>query len=489
MFSATPTDIQDALIQNRLQRCAQALRQASFSTREDWQAEILTQCNTVFGSAGSMTPLQLPAAATPAVIGDITGNLSLLNQDATDVAAELLSAENVAGVNYNMAASSQNAIRQKIRERIYGPTPTVWREPFLHARNLASYTATLDFDAGSAFLPLTSETFYSPSIALGLSTLGSSTSDLANLTDGNIETVYTFNGSRLELVLSFPSTVIVNRVQFQLDTYDGMEIVSWTSSPDGTLSDDLLAQLGGNQLLSSLTGKDSGDCIFDMPPNSVQSMRIVIEDRSGLQRIGLRGLLVSGRQYSSSASLTSVPILRPSGTLVLSTQESSLDPYTRITHQISLDGISYQSLLPGVPIALAVPFWYRALLSRNDSLFASTLTSASALNLTLSANYQIVSLSSQPCGSGLVQNTLVFSNVTGPISLLDTPLGNSLVVQSGSRILQGPDYAFTDNVLSFPATQASLIVRYQVSGSGTGPTASRRTYYSPLLTDVRFEAA
>jgi len=64
-----------------------------------------------------------------------------------------------------------------------------------------------------------------------------------------------------------PSPTIVNRLQIALDTYAGLEITNLTSSPDGLVFNDVLADLDVPMIiLDATSGKCSGDVIIDFPP-------------------------------------------------------------------------------------------------------------------------------------------------------------------------------------------------------------------------------
>jgi hypothetical protein len=118
-------------------------------------------------------------------------------------------------------------------------------------------------------LPLVSETFVKPdSIDFGVScvgALGDGTTDL--LLDGLTETSMTWNGSKLELVFNFNTIQILNRFRIDLAGYQGLVIEEFSSSPDGVIREDLLADLQpSSQSLDGSSGKFSGDWIADFDP-------------------------------------------------------------------------------------------------------------------------------------------------------------------------------------------------------------------------------
>jgi hypothetical protein len=118
MFNSLLLDSNDSVIADRLSRLQDSLRSLTLSTREDYQAAVYSLVNTVLNLGDNMQTL-IQVRSKPAIVGDLTQNLTLLNQDSNDIAAEILRIENSAGDLYNLAAASQNALRQLIRQSIY----------------------------------------------------------------------------------------------------------------------------------------------------------------------------------------------------------------------------------------------------------------------------------------------------------------------------------------------------------------------------------
>src|ERR1035441_1873005 len=231
-------------------------------------------------------------APRPAIVGDLTQNLTLLNQDAGDIAAEMLRVEDNAAALYNLAATSQNSLRQLIRTAIYASNPKLFVEAFIDDSALAaSYTTTLDYNAGLATLPLGVETQVTPTIAIGLGSVGTAGTPVSNLSAGTVGSSLQWNGTVLELVLSFSGPTIINRLALALDEYEGLEITELTSSPDGLSTDDVLKDLGVSSIIMDATsGKYSGHVVLDFPPRYVTQMKIVIESRAGQATFGIRSL-------------------------------------------------------------------------------------------------------------------------------------------------------------------------------------------------------
>ena len=114
--------------------------------------------NAVINLGSGMQPLNAITAETPAVVGDLCDNLTLLNEDASDTVNVLVATEKMAGQLFNLAAATQNDIRQQIGEQVYACNSRRYCEPFLNQQNLSQSSATLDFDIGSAYLPVSAET-------------------------------------------------------------------------------------------------------------------------------------------------------------------------------------------------------------------------------------------------------------------------------------------------------------------------------------------
>ena len=119
----------------------------------------------------------------PAIVGDLTQNLSLLNQDSNDIAAEILRIEDAQENLYNLAAASQNALRQLIRQSIYISNQQQFIAHFIDDLCSSSwlYRDSRLQRQGSATLPLGKQTTLSPTFAVGVASSGSAVNDISNL--------------------------------------------------------------------------------------------------------------------------------------------------------------------------------------------------------------------------------------------------------------------------------------------------------------------
>lgn len=484
MFSLLSEDPKNALVRDRLMRLLDEIRSLKLSTREEYQAEVFSRVNRVLGLGNSMQALAAITAEGPAVVGDLTLNLLRLNQDATDIAGEILHIEDSAAQLYNLAVASQNSLRQQIRERLYASDSRRFIEAFIYDRNLSDVGATIDFNAGVASLPLVEETELKPDISVGPNSDGNIVVGTDALLDGNIETALVFNGTKLELTLSFSSPEIINRLRLELDDYEGLEVTAFTSSPDGTLVEDVLADMAVPSIaINGTYGKYSGDVILDFPPRHAKRVKLVIEDRVGSARIALRSLSVFRRSYQASGELVSKPISSPSGSCVLSVDDLVEDGLTQVTLQVSDDGVHFSNVVPGV-VTLPSPFWFKALFERSNRAFEQQQV---PLDPAPASVYGLRRSSAVPLGAAVIERTLVLENVNGPVRFRETPLPKSLSVQEGAALLGAGDYAFNEGVLSFPVAKALVTVTYQTSAFGPAALATRKDYYTPLLYQVKFE--
>jgi hypothetical protein len=142
-------------------------------------------------------------------------------------------------------------------------------------------------------------------------------------------------------------------------------------------------------------------------------------------------------------------------------------------------------------VAVSQPFWYRAILNRSDSAFSQQSSPLLPLPSSAAANtpYTINSQTTTTLNNGMVEQTIVLSNVTGPVVFQDAPLTGSLSAQVGSLFLKSTsDFTLTGNTLTFTATQSLVTISYQTSALGASALASLQGYYSPLLYEASFQA-
>jgi hypothetical protein len=484
MFNDLLSDSANVILVSRLNRTLPVITSSNYSTLEDYQTAIYSAVNRILSLQNSMQNLSTIKTQVPAEIGDLTSNFESLNDDANDTVSQLNSIENDAANLFNLGEASQTAIRQLIREQIYAKSLQLYVEDFINNVNIQNSTCTLDYIAGIAVLPLVNETQTSFSISLGTSSVGSTASNLTNLTDGAINTSYVWEGETLELILSFTAGQIVNRLSIDLDTYDGLEITSFTSSPDGLIYNDILASINTDSIsLDVSSGKYSGSVIIDFPPQYVLNVKLIINNVIGLDNISLRNIFLSGRQYSSSGQITSTLINYPIGGITFQTDQLTTD-LTNIIHQYSYDNVHFNIIIPGA-LTINQPFWYKALLSRSKSVTTNSGLIADPANNTY---YTVVNSSTVSLGSSVTERMIVLSNITGPIVLSEIPLLTTLKVQINSAFVSASLYTFTNNTLTFNSNQSNATIIYQTSTLNSQTTANLENYTTPILREVKFKA-
>lgn len=502
MFNPTFDTVQTSqIVLNRLARLQNALRSFKAYTQVDYQAEVYSLVNGVLNLGNNMLPPFSFAAESPALIGDVETNLQNLNNDAQDIAAEVMAIETQLAQFFNLAAGVQNSLRQNVREQVYGSIPSQWIEAFINNSQLQSgYTAFIDFDAGVATNPLTSDVILNPiSIIIGPSsisatpTINASYDPMQLLNPSNqLTNVVTWYGSQLELQLQFDSPTPINRLVIQQDNYAGLEISSLTSSPDGIFFDQIDAELLPSDLtLNGQSGKFSGDAIIDFNPRNISVLKIVFTDLIGLGFIALRGLFTRQRLYAASGLFTSNPINKPVGSVIFMPTQRIYPQLTAITHQLSYDGVHFQVIQPQQEIALvSSPFWYRAQLETIADGFNSSASPLLANNgdPNLSPNYVIGTITTTTLSSGVSQRSLVFPSVFGPIAFNDTPIPGTLAVYYGSILQSSAVYTFTNNILGLlTLPQTNVTVRYQTAALGSSGTGNLQNYFSPYLLEAVFQ--
>src|ERR1035437_4964800 len=490
--SITTTGAQE-LLNARLAQAAASLRGTPVVTREDLLATVYSALNAVLSLGNNVTPLLPVAREGPAIAGDLNGNFQILNQDAQAIIRQLIGTENDAATLFNLFASTQNNLRQTVRQMIYTSGSRRYVEEFISNTKLGANTAVVDFNAGVVMLPLVSEVMVAPdSIDFGVSCVGDptklvGTTDL--LLDGLTETSMTWTGSKLELIFNFNTIQILNRFRIDLAGYQGLVVDEFSSSPDGVIREDLLADLQpSSQSLDGSSGKFSGDWIADFDPRHCKQVRLIITDRVGAS-IALRNIQFSQRKVSSSGQVQSQQITQPLGNVVFGASQHTADQLTAITHQVSTDNIHYQSVAPGQTLALAVPYWYRGILTRLDSNFdqAAAPVDMPGTDPGLNPDYTLQSTATTDLGGGTIERTLDFSAISGPVQLEETPLEGTLVVFNGTVPVSAGLYSVVSNLITFTGAQTGIMIRYQTSAFARAGLPARKNFYSPLLFEVRFE--
>jgi hypothetical protein len=493
MFNTFHPDPENAFMKDRLSRLAEDIRQLRLPTREENQAEVYSRVNAVLALGNGMTPLASITPQSPAIVGDVAENFERLNRDSADIASQILLIEDTTSQLFNLAAASQNSLRQQIREGILRSNSKRFLETFINRQQLDRVDVNVDCNTGVATLPLSSEVSMmdKSTVSIGTNSSGTLATSIDGMTDGKVDTALVWIGTTLELIITFPTPQVLNRLRIDMDDYEGLEISSLTCSSDGAATSDVLADLGLRTIyLNGTQSKYSGDFILDFNPRYVLSMRILIADRVGQSRIALRAMDLLSRKFSSTGSLSTKPILQPSGKVQFTSVQTVPSPYTSVTHQISYNGVVYTGINPGDILTLSqVPFWYRAILDRSQGAFVDNSSPVLSLNSDPLQNvaYTLGSSTSIPLGANLIERQILFTTVNGPIPLRETPLPGTLTIQAGSLLLTAADYAFANGILSFVIPWSNLTVSYQTSALASAALSTLADYYTPFLYQAQFQ--
>ena len=163
--------------------------------------------------------------------------------------------------------------------------------------------------------------------------------------------------------------------------------------------------------------------------------------------------------------------------------QRTADKLTSITHQVSTDNIHYSSVAPDQALTLAVPYWYRAVLTRQDSNFdqAAAPVDMPGTDPSLNPDYSLQNTATTDLGGGIIERTLNFSAISGPVQLEETPLDGTLAVFDGTAPVSPNSYTFIHNCISFTGAQTGIMIRYQTSAFARAGLPARKNFYSPLL--------
>jgi hypothetical protein len=339
----------------------------------------------------------------------------------------MLHTENDGAALYNLFASTQNSARQMIREKLYQPSQRIYNEEFINSQRLdPATTANIDYNAGLATPPLTNSAAVTPDSAnTGVSSIGSSTTDISLLLDGLPTTAFVWTGSQVELIFTFNPPQIINRVTISLPAHQGISLVEFTSTPDGVLKEDLAADLPPENLsIDGSAGKYSGDWIADFDPRSVQQLRIVLADYVGNPSMTIRDVSFFQRTFSNAGLAQTLKIPAPQGTVLFTADQHDSNTLTSISHQISTDGVHYTAIVPGQQLTVGTSgFWYRASLQRLDSNFSQAANPISGQDPSINTSTTISSITTVDMGNGALQRSINLAAAAGTITLGgDVPL-------------------------------------------------------------------
>jgi hypothetical protein len=308
--------------------------------------------------------------------------------------------------------------------------------------------------------------------------LESSTTDINLLLDGLPQTAFIWTGSQVELVFTFNTPQIINRVTISLPAHQGISLVEFTSTPDGVLKEDLAADLPEENLsIDGSAGKYSGDWIADFDPRSVQQLRIVLADFVGNPSMTIRDVSFYQRTFSNSGMAQSLKIAAPQGTVLFTADQHYAANLTSISHQMSVDGVHYTGIVPA-----SRSMWEPAASGIAPACNAWTGTSARrparwtmpGQDPSINSGTTIANITTVDMGNGVLQRSINLTAASGTITLNETPLGGTLVVYQGTVVCR-------HRGIRFPATRSLFPRRFRGSRCPTRlrPTrpADRRNLY------------
>ena len=200
---------------------------------------------------------------------------------------------------------------------------------------------------------------------------------------------------------------------------------------------------------------------------------MIIADRVGAS-IALRNIQFSQRTVSASGQVQSQQITQPLGNVMFRAAQHTADQLTAIAHQVSTDNVHYQSVMPDQVLALAVP--YRGILTRLDSNFeqAAAPVDMPGDDPGLNPNFSLTNTATTDLGGGIIERTLNFDSISGPVQLEETPLEGTLVVFDGTVPMAASLYSVVSNKITFTGAQTGIIIRYQTSAFARAGLPARK---------------
>lgn len=491
MYNPDFTDPQANLLTNRLARVIDTIRNLTAATKEEYQAEIYTQINKIVANGYNAAKVPYIAGQTPAKIDDFDDAITVLDEDASDIISEVLDVENSAATYYNLSAAANNELRQNIRSGINASTQNRFIETFINQSQISSTDGTVDFSSGSYSPNVTSTVVLSPVISIGSKAVGSGDLTTLNSTD---QTVYfSWIGSVLELIFTFSKPTAINRLVLNQYDYKDLSITSLTSTPDGSVVQDLLEELNVSYISCGVTANKSlGDTTVDFNPKSCLALRILIKDNSGSGVINLNSITLNQQIFSSSSTLISNLIGAPTGTVRFKASSITQEPYSVISHYISYDGTSYSVITPDQVIIMptgTTGYYFKCIVSRNESLISQSGTfTGNGLDPSSSAFYSLQTVTTNILGNNIIEKNLLFNNISGAVIITDAVIPNTFYIQLGSTIVPKSSYQFLNGTLTFTGTVNNVTVVYQTNAD-VSSVASLLQYFGSRLVQYSFERA
>lgn len=494
MYSDLYSKNWNQIFQYRLDAIRQKISSLQYPTKEEYQADVVSMLNTLIRFQDQMQPLLGITRETPALIGSIQDNLDLLNGDVSAIAAQLLDTEQTAAGLLNLYAATQISLRQRLRQMLYASTSTNFWQPFVGGDLIDQHTCDVDLNAGIVSLPVASQVMQTlTSVRIGPTSVGTllATSSLTNLIDNQPQTVFEWEGTRLELIFEFPVGTILNRMSIESHDYAGVIVEEISCSPDGVYHEDALEEVPSNFLtVDASSNKFSGQYVVDFTPKETAYLKLVLIDCVGAKSINLRGISFFTRQFSNTGYVNFTPVQLQAGDYQFDASALTTDQLTTIQHQTSDDGAKYRVIYPGTVLPVKGTFWYRVFFQRNDQDFAQDQNPfvsgvqdlASGPSFTATAPSVTTDL-----GGGIYQREVPLDTVAGPIRIKDRCVEGTMQVSVAGAALAAGDFSFNTGILTLKSLPVSTVVlRYQTSLAGQQNFNARKPYYSPYLYEAKF---
>lgn len=494
MFSNIYNSDWNEVFQYRLDRIRQDIAGLDLPTKEAYQAEVISRLNQLIRNQDRMQKLREITRETPALVGGIQANLDILNDDVRAVTSQLLATEQLGASLLNLYASTQTALRQRVRQMVYTPTASDFTEFFIGGAMLDQYTCDVDLNAGVVELPVASQSAVIPaSVRVGVAGDGAllETSSLGYLLDGQSQTVCEWNGRRLELIFEFSSNEILNRIRIEPHDYEGLIVDEISTSPDGVFHENVLDELPADRRkIDAASNKFSGEFVVDFTPKETRYLKLVLRDAVGAAAIRLRGITFYSRKFSTNGFVAFKPVQLSAGRYRFQATQAATDQLTSVQHQVSDDGAKFRVIYPNSELDVKGPLWYRLFFQRNDKDFGDEqnpfvtgvqdLVSGPAFTLTQPSV-------TTDLGGGIYQREILFDNISGSARIKDRVVDGTVEVSVGGVKLGSDGFSVSANILSLKNLPASSVtLRYQTSLAGQTNFSLRKPYYSPYLYDVKF---
>jgi len=483
-----------AIFSRRIDALKEKLRSLPLVVREDFLAELYGSLNRVLQLGNGISDMPDFPRRSPAHPSQINVILDDLEQDCRGLSEQIGVVRDDLLSLANTTIATANAALRKARRSLYSSSPGILVQPFLNAESFEQVSAFLETTSGMAMLPIVSREKADPSaISLGVESSGyfSSGDSLQELLDSNPDTFLVWNGSVLELVVSFPAPVIVNVVTINFAGSAGLIMDRMSASSDGVSEEDVTGDFPSSmRALDGSAGKYSGEWIGILKPRFVKQMRIRFRDLVGENRIILRDLGFYRWSFRPSGRIQSRLIAVPDTRLRF--QAEAVEEYllTGVNFKWSRDGVVYTPMKPGDLIETGpAGFWYRIELDRYESNFKEKSREIVQFGVDSDGHdAKPERMSVVDLGEGIVEKTFEFSEISGTVVFRDDFIPGSLTLLSGNLPMQASNYSVAGRSISFASLQNDVTIRYQTYSTSSANFVRLAPFYTPVVYEMTWSA-